>query len=281
MNSLNIADVKPLVVGSGKLSNNIKNFLESIGIAVNSFELNGEFADKLDGNLAIVVCEEILDKKIEIIQKLEKCVSPDCIVAINTESIHMDEITNHVSQARRILGLNWSYPVEHSFFLEIIGHSKVEIEYIEYLKSFAVEFLGKDPYVCSNGFSVRGRLISAMAREAFFMVENNFANIESIDRSCRNDAGYYMSFAGNFRYMDLMGTAVYGIVMETLNGDLASQVELSQYFQRYKEQNFQESHHPKFYIYSKGEEEKWEKISKEFAEKIRSLMETYPITFNY
>src|SRR5690606_11021753 len=62
---------------------------------------------------------------------------------------------------------------------------------------------------------------------AICLVENGYASIERIDRACRNNAGFYLPFEGNFRYMDLMGTYAYGMVMKDLNPDLAKGADVS------------------------------------------------------
>ncbi len=117
------------------------------------------------------------------------------------------------------------YPVQSTFFMEIIRGDATDEEYVRQLLALGKKRWKKDPYVVRSGFSIRARMFAAMVREALFLVENGYASIESVDRSCRNDAGYYLPFAGNFRYMDLMGTYGYGVVMETLNPELADQRE--------------------------------------------------------
>jgi 3-hydroxybutyryl-CoA dehydrogenase len=73
-----------------------------------------------------------------------------------------------------------------------------------------------------RGF-ITNRLMYAMYREAFYLVENGYATVEDVDRSCRNNAGYFMTLVGVFRWMDLTGVPAYHTVMKelfpTLNND--------------------------------------------------------------
>jgi 3-hydroxybutyryl-CoA dehydrogenase len=39
-----------------------------------------------------------------------------------------------------------------------------------------------------------------MLREAFHLVESGVASIADVDRSLRNDLGYWIIFAGSFRF---------------------------------------------------------------------------------
>lgn len=270
------------LIGEGKLTNSIAKNLAMSGQATVHLTPESKWPDFIPCDLAIVISEENVALKKQTLQRLESCVSKDTTIAINTESILLSELQENRCHEGRMIGLNWSYPAESSFFLEIITNENTNPVHVETVEDLARREWGKDPYVVSSGFSVRGRLFAAMAKEAFYLVENDYATIESIDRSCRNDAGYYMAFAGNFRYMDLMGTAVYGIVMETLNSDLASQKEVGEQFLKLMEEGrsgmVTESG---FYKYNRGDDSEWEEITRQFAVKIRELMENYPITFNY
>ena len=65
----------------------------------------------------------------------------------------------------------------------------------------------------------------AMMREAFYLVENGYATVEDVDRSVRNDMGYWITMAGPFRYMDLTGIPAYAAVMRDLLPDLCRSQE--------------------------------------------------------
>src|SRR5690606_28551871 len=67
---------------------------------------------------------------------------------------------------------------------------------------------------------ITNRIMYAMMREAFFLVENGYASIEDVDRSVRNDLGYWITLAGPFRFMDLTGIPAYLTVMEDLFPEL-------------------------------------------------------------
>ena len=59
-------------------------------------------------------------------------------------------------------------------------------------------------------------MMYAMLREACYLVESGIADIETVDRSFRNDIGYWATIAGPFRWMDLTGIPAYAAVMEGL-----------------------------------------------------------------
>ncbi len=212
----------------------------------------------------VVVTEEHSDKKKQLIRRLEGCVGDDAIIAINTESIPLAELQAASMHPERVLGLNWCYPADLTFFLEIICNEKSSPDHIHALEAMAKDGWNKDPYIVKSGFSVRARMMAAWAREAFYLVENGYASMESIDRACRNDAGYYLPFAGNFRYMDLMGTYAYGVVMEDLNPELSKATTIS------------DSVIAGFQGYAADNPERWGKIVRKFSEEIRELILRYP-----
>ncbi|MEO5646900.1 MAG: 3-hydroxyacyl-CoA dehydrogenase family protein [Chitinophagaceae bacterium] len=139
--------------------------------------------------------------------------------------------------------------------------------------------LEKDPYVVVN-FSIRAKLMTAMIREAGYLIQNGYATLEDIDRACRNDAGYYLPFAGNFRYMDLMGTSAYGMVMKDLNPELAKDIDIPVCFKEVIESAELGMQDKKgFYNYNEGDLEKWEAFFQKFSYEVQNIMHRYP--FNY
>lgn len=180
-----------------------------------------DWPDAIPCDVAIAITAEQATDKRKVIQQLACRLGSEAIIAINTESISLGELQAGIAHPGRVLGLNWCYPADLTFFMEIVANAKSDPESIDRLITMGREVWGKDPYTVRGGFSTRARMMAAWAREAIYLVENGYASMESVDRACRNDAGYYLPFVGNFRYMDLMGTYAYGMVMKDLNPDLA------------------------------------------------------------
>ena len=234
---------------------------------------------KADGyGLAIVITTEDLAIKSDTIRKLEKELSADIPIAINTESIGLDRIQQGTVHPERIIGLNWTEPAHTTHFLEIITNSVVKKVLADQIYNLAKTW-DKDPYIVVNS-GIRSRLLSAMIREAFYLVENGYASVEDIDRACRNDAGYYLPFAGNCRYMDLMGTYAYGMVMKDLNPDLSKEQELPDFFTDIiKKGGLGIENGKGLYDYTTDEMRLWRKVFNEFSYKIEDIINKYP--FNY
>ena len=228
-----------------------------------------------DNELAIVINEEELFIKREVIGQLENNLSENAIIAINTESISLSEIQKNAIHPERIIGLNWTDPAYTTQFLEIITNADVKNDVLNQIRKYAKTW-NKDPYTVHN-FGVRGRLTSAMIREAFYLVDNGYASIEDIDRACRNDAGYYLPFAGNCRYMDLMGTYAYGMVMKDLNPELSKDQQLPEFFTDIlKEGGLGMQNGNGLYKYKPDEVKEWRNTFNDFSFKIEEIINKYP-----
>lgn len=225
--------------------------------------------------VVILITGDRLEDKIAAVRTGSRHVSADGILAINMESIELGELQSSTDAPERLIGLNWSLPAHTTFFLEIIGNTLSDEAVLNQVMLLGKEW-GKDPYIVRSGFSVRARLNAALTREALYLVANGYADHEDIDRNCRNDAGYYLPFAGNARYMDLMGTYAYGVVMKDLNRQLSSDRMLDPATEALlKNGNLGMESGQGFFSYSKEETQEWKNKMNSFSYQIHRLIKKY------
>lgn len=225
--------------------------------------------------VVILITADRLEDKKTAIQTGSRHVSNGGILAVNMESIGLSELQPSAGTPERLIGLNWSLPAHTTFFLEIIGNTLSEETALNQLMAMGKEW-GKDPYIVRSGFSVRARLNAALTREALYLVANGYADHEDIDRNCRNDAGYYLPFAGNARYMDLMGTYAYGVVMKNLNRHLSSDSMLDPETEALLENGALGMKNGRgFFGYSKEDAQEWERKMNAFSHQIHRLIKKY------
>lgn len=236
---------------------------------------------KSDYELAIAITDENLEEKKSLIKQIEEYLDESSLIAINTESFSLDNIQEEATNSARIIGLNWVEPAHTTYFLEIITNEKNNALQVDDLCNTARISWNKDPYVIKNAISVRSRLFGAMAREAFYLIENGYASVNDIDRACRNDAGYYLPFAGNFRYMDLMGTLSYSEVMKKLNAELSNETGVPKTLNDIvTDGGLGMENNKGFYSYNNGDTKDWEKLFTNFSYKIKDIIEKYPFNYN-
>lgn len=273
-----------LLIGDHPLTRSIASCLQRGGFSFASENRLPEqavpFAARVYGMAILITDEDLLMKK-EMLAKLEMILHRDAIIAVNTETIGLDLLQENASFPRRIMGVNWTQPADTTCFLEIIANDITDPILTSQLQRTAIDFWKKDPYIIKGNTGIRMRLTGALIREAFYLVKHGYATVEDIDRACRNDAGYYLPFAGNLRYMDLMGTYAYGMVMKDLNPELSTDGHIPDFFQRMlagKEWGMESG--KGFYTYVPGESEKWQELLSKFGRQVRELFEKYPFKYN-
>jgi 3-hydroxybutyryl-CoA dehydrogenase len=228
-----------------------------------------------------VVIESIIenpDDKKRVYQHLENILSPTAIIGTNTSAIPVTILQSGLQHPERLLGIHWGEPAHVLRFLEVICGDQSDIKYAEKIVALA-EGWGKEPSLVKKdirGF-ITNRLMYAMMREGINLVENGYATIEDIDRACRNDMGYWITFAGPFRYMDLTGIPAYLAVMKDLFPELDNSNKAPAFIEEMVASGAKGvSNAHGFYPYTKETAEQWEKLFIEFTYDIRKLSEKYP-----
>lgn len=264
------------------ISDNVADWKQYRNIAICTDNMQYLSAVEEAGMTDIAVCitGEDLPAKQKLIRQLEQELSPETIIAVNTESLLLEALQENTKYPQRIIGLNWCDPAHTTVFLEIIGNHLTPAAVIKSVETAAINNWEKDPCTVLCGYSINARLMAALAREALYLVEQGYASVEDIDRACRNDAGYYLPFAGNCRYMDLMGTYAYGLVMKDLNRELSKATQPPALFARLIQAGETGMENTGgFYNYAAGDGEQWEERFRKFSFEIKDIIDKYP--FNY
>lgn len=217
------------------------------------------------------------DIKRSVYEKIERVIAEDALLVSNTSAIPISILQKLTQHPRRFFGLHWAEPSHTTRFLEIICGEQSDIENGEYLYELSHQW-GKEPTLVRKdirGF-ITNRLMYAMYREAFYLVENGFATIEDIDRACRNNAGYWMTLLGVFGWMDMTGVPAYHNVMKELFPTLSNSTEVPALIDKIvKEGGRGVANGKGFYTYTEEESKRMEEIFTEFSFDIRNLAMKY------
>lgn len=241
------------------------------------FRLTAELRDIGGVELLCESVTEDLEIKRELLHHAEQVVTPNCILATNTSAIPVSLMQERAKHPERILGLHWDEPAHITRFMEIIPGKATAPEYLDRVMELALAW-GKEPSKLRKeirGF-ITNRISYAMFREACHLVDSGVCTVEDVDRSLRNDVGWWIPFAGPFRYMDLMGVEGYCRVMRELLPDLASSSEVPKLMSEVVESGGRGiSNGRGFYQYTPEEAKAWEQKFIEFNYKIRRLTAEY------
>lgn len=213
-----------------------------------------------------------------VYEKIEAVIGEEALLTSNTSAIPISILQKLTKHPERFFGLHWAEPSHTTRFLEIICGELSDVSKGEYLYELSHAW-GKEPTLVRKdirGF-ITNRLMYAMYREAFYLVENGYATVEDVDRACRNNAGYWMTLMGVFRWMDLTGVQAYHTVMKDLFPTLNNQTTVPKLIDDIvKAGGKGVSNAHGFHSYTPEEAKLWEETFKEFSYEIRKLALKYP-----
>lgn len=251
---------------------------ESPETAVDRITITTNIAELAGHEVVIESITEDVEAKKAVYDALETVLSNTAIIGSNTSAIPVSVLQAGLWHPERLLGIHWAEPAHITRFMEVICGKDSDLKYAEQIVKLA-ESWGKEPSLLRKdirGF-ITNRIMYAMLREAFNLVENGYATVEDVDRSLRNDLGYWITFAGPFRFMDLTGIPAYLTVIKDLFPDLDNRQTPPEMMEKIVASGAKGvSNAQGFYPYTKESAEAWEKAFIDFSYDIRKLAEKYP-----
>lgn len=230
---------------------------------------------------ATVVVESTVEDptiKRQVIANVEKVVSAETLIGSNTSAIPVTDLQREARHPERVLGLHWAEPAHLTRFMEIVCGKKTSLANAQRTMHLARDW-GKEPSLLRKdirGF-ITNRIMYAMLREAFYLVDEGYATVADVDRSMRNDLGYWITFAGPFRFMDLTGIPAYATVMKDLWPELSCQTEMPRLMRQLVKSGARGVSNAKgFYRYTPKQAKEWEERFLDFSYRIRELADDFP-----
>jgi 3-hydroxybutyryl-CoA dehydrogenase len=170
-----------------------------------------------DADLVIEAVPEEMESKIEIFTLLDKVSRPGTIIASNTSSLSITEISSVTYRARQCLGMHFFNPVHKMKLLEIVRGLETDDETI----ASAVEVgrrMGKETVVIREapGF-ITSRINAMIGNEAFYMLQEGIASASDIDKAVKLGLNHPM---GPFEMVDLVGLDTRLHILEYLHRSL-------------------------------------------------------------
>ncbi len=158
-----------------------------------------------DVDFVIEAVFENFDVKKETYNKLETVLKDDVIIATNTSSICITELSSVTKRPDKFIGMHFFNPVPMMKLVEVIPALQTSEETLEITMQLAKK-IGKEPVKCTDtpGFIVN-RLLVPMFIEAARMVEEGVATPEDIDKAMKLGAGMPM---GPCELMDFTGVEI-------------------------------------------------------------------------
>jgi 3-hydroxybutyryl-CoA dehydrogenase len=169
--------------------------------------------DLADADFVVEAVVESIGVKKSIFRDLEAIVKPEAILATNTSSLSVTEISTANAHPGRVIGVHFFNPAPVQSFVEIIRTVVTEPDVLDDVKSL-VERVGKNPVVCGDraGF-IANTLLFGYLNHAASMYEARFASREDIDAAMRYGCGYPM---GPLALLDLIGLDTAYEILDTM-----------------------------------------------------------------
>jgi 3-hydroxybutyryl-CoA dehydrogenase len=166
-----------------------------------------------DCDLVIEAVIERLDLKREIFSALDKVVREDAILATNTSSLSVTEISVATQRPRRVVGMHFFNPAPVQEFVEVIKTVVTEPDVVDDVSELARR-LDKVPVVAADraGF-IANALLFGYLNHAVSMVESRYATREDVDAAMRLGCGYPM---GPLALLDLIGLDTAYEILDTM-----------------------------------------------------------------
>jgi 3-hydroxybutyryl-CoA dehydrogenase len=187
------------LVEKGKLSESKEAILGRIKTAP-------DFVSAKEADLAIEVVFEKLDQKQDVFRKLDEACAPSALIASNTSTIPITELSGVTRRPERVLGLHFLNPAPIMAVVEVVKGVNTSEETMQAGIRFVAQ-IGKEPIRVETdvpGFLLnRVNLISYV--EAIRLVEQGIGTVEDIDKGMRLGFGRRM---GPFETGDLVGLDV-------------------------------------------------------------------------
>ena len=245
---------------------------------IKNLKVSSSYAHLADARIVIESTTESVPVKIKVLRTIESLVSPSTLIGTNTSAIPITRLQKKMAHPERVLGMHWDEPAHVTIFMEIVQGDLTSPAFANLAARIAEQWWGKEPSRVRKdirGF-ITNRLSYAMFREACYLVDSGAATIEDVDRSLRNDVGWWMGLVGPFRYMDLMGVRAYRAVMRGLLPELSCGKKIPPLMRKATQAGGNGVSTGKgFYSYTPADRKAWEKRFVDYTYEMRRLAEKY------
>lgn len=167
---------------------------------------------------------EDLELKQELFARVEGLVSNECILASNTSTFPMTDISLRMANPERAINTHWFNPPHIVPLVEVIPGKRTSAETTDTTLSL-LDGLGKIAVPLQKevpGFLIN-RIQIAMYREVLDLFEQGVASAEDIDRAFRASVGFRSAAVGPLQVFDFagldIGSRVYGELVKSVRSD--------------------------------------------------------------
>lgn len=204
-----------------------QDFQKKMGLLTGTLDFSG-FKNM---DLVVEAIVEDMEIKKKVISETLKHTGEDCIMATNTSSLSVTEMSSAHPKPENFVGLHYFNPVHKMPLVEVIRGPKTSDQTTTTVFEFAKK-MGKTPVVVKDGpgFLVN-RLLLPWLSEALFILQDGY-DIKAVDEAYTKIFGMPM---GPFRLMDEVGIDVCIKVLKIFKASFGDRMEVSQLTEKFKD----------------------------------------------
>ncbi len=178
-------------------------------------------ADLANVDIVVEAVAEHLDLKAGVLAALSEVCGPDVILASNTSSLSVTELSVRTGRPGKVVGMHFFNPATVQRLVEVVRTVVTEPDVVDDVKDLAAS-LGKVPVVIGDraGF-IANALLFGYLNHAARMFEQRYATREDLDAAMRYGCGYPM---GPLALLDLIGLDVAYAILQTMYAESRNQL---------------------------------------------------------
>ena len=169
--------------------------------------------DLAEAELVVEAVPEHLDLKAEVFANLDAICPPDTILATNTSSLSVTEISVATGRPSKVIGLHFFNPAPVMKLVEVIRTVVTDPAVIEDVEELAVRLGKTDVTIGDKAGFIANALLFGYLNHAVSMYETHYATREDIDAAMRLGCGLPM---GPLALMDLIGIDTAYEILDTM-----------------------------------------------------------------
>ena len=181
-----------------------------------------------DADFILESIPEVLETKLDTYDIIESVVSEKTIIASNTSTFPLAELTQRAKHPERFVITHYFNPPQIVPIVEIAQFEKTDENVVKAAYDLMKE-IGKSPVILKKeitGFIVN-RVQVAFLRECFNLIEQGVCTAEDIDIAVRGSMGFKWAFCGPLESQDLAGLQTTQAMVGNILKDLSNTREVS------------------------------------------------------
>ncbi|HVP55538.1 MAG TPA: 3-hydroxyacyl-CoA dehydrogenase NAD-binding domain-containing protein [Candidatus Eisenbacteria bacterium] len=170
-----------------------------------------------EADLVIEAVPEEMESKLEIFTLLDKVCRPPTMLASNTSSLSVTEISSVTYRAPKCVGMHFFNPVHKMKLLEIVRALETDDETLAAAVEVGKRMKKEVVVIKESPGLITSRINALIGNEAFYMLQEGIASPEDIDKAVKLGLNHPM---GPFEMVDLVGLDTRLHILEYLHKTL-------------------------------------------------------------